>query len=131
MVLESITDGFFALDRDWRFIYVNGTAEKMLGSPRTQLLGRNHWEMYPDAVDTIAETNYRKAIEEQVTVEFDFFYEAWQKWYAIKAYPTKEGGLSVFFRDITTAKAALRRATAAVEDFRRSAFEYSGPCLRS
>ena len=39
-VLESIKDGFFTLDRDWRFTYVNAVAEESLRGSREQLLGR-------------------------------------------------------------------------------------------
>ncbi len=46
-VLESIKDGFFTLDRDWRFTYVNAAGEQMLGSTRDELLGANHWAKYP------------------------------------------------------------------------------------
>ena len=31
-ILESISDGFFALDRDWRFTYVNKQAISMVES---------------------------------------------------------------------------------------------------
>src|SRR3712207_6185393 len=45
-VLERITDGFYALDREWRFTDVNQTAERMMGRTRDQLLGENHWEVF-------------------------------------------------------------------------------------
>ncbi len=43
-ILESITDAFFALDREWRFTYVNAQAERLLFRARAALLGRNVWE---------------------------------------------------------------------------------------
>jgi PAS domain S-box-containing protein len=46
-LLENISEAF---DRDWRFIYVNREAERLVGRPREELLGRNHWELYPDTV---------------------------------------------------------------------------------
>ena len=46
-VLESITDGFFTLDRNWCFTYVNPTGEILLGAKQEELLGKNHWELYP------------------------------------------------------------------------------------
>ena len=33
-LLENISDGFFAVDRQWRFTYVNRQAEKLLRRPR-------------------------------------------------------------------------------------------------
>src|SRR4051812_33122758 len=65
-ILESIADGFFTLDRDWRFVYVNAAAERMLGTRREELLGRNHWETYPATLGTVGEREYRRAVREQV-----------------------------------------------------------------
>jgi PAS domain S-box-containing protein len=47
-LLEHISEAFEAFDRDWRYIYVNREAERLLGRPREELLGRTHWEVYPD-----------------------------------------------------------------------------------
>ena len=52
-ILESITDLFYQLDREWRFTNVNGQTEARLGIPREQLLGRVFWEVFPQAVDSI------------------------------------------------------------------------------
>ena len=46
-ILESITDAFFALDRDWRFTYVNPQAERVLGRTPGELLGKSLWEENP------------------------------------------------------------------------------------
>ena len=46
-VLESIQDAFASFDREWRFVYVNAEAERLLGSRREELLGKNHWELFP------------------------------------------------------------------------------------
>ncbi len=105
-ILESIQDGFFALDSEWRFVYLNSAAERLLGERRQNLLARSHWEMYPDALGTLVEHEYRRAMQENVPVEFQNFYEPWQRWFSIKAAPTAEGGLSIYFRDITEAKLA-------------------------
>ncbi len=39
-VLESITDGFYAVDRQWRFTYINRRAETLLGLSRKSDIGR-------------------------------------------------------------------------------------------
>lgn len=43
-ILESITDAFVALDRDWRIVYLNAAAERLNGKPRAEALGKTHWE---------------------------------------------------------------------------------------
>jgi two-component system cell cycle sensor histidine kinase/response regulator CckA len=100
-ILESITDGFFALDRNLCFSYMNQAGEQILGARREELLGRNIWIAYPDARGTQVEFEYQRAIRDQEPASFEWFFDAWQRWFAIKAYPTHEGGLSIYFRDIS------------------------------
>jgi signal transduction histidine kinase len=53
-----------------------------------------------------------------VNVEFDHYYEPWDSWFHVKAYPSKDGSLSVFFHDITPRKRseeALRQAHSELE----------------
>ena len=107
-ILESITDAFCALDRDWRFTYVNRQAEVLLGRSRDDLIGKNHWEEYPDTLGTDVERNYRRAVAENVTVTFEFFYPPHDRWYECHAYPSPDG-LSVYFRDVSERKRAETR----------------------
>jgi two-component system, sensor histidine kinase len=46
-ILESTTDAFFALDRDWRFTYVNRQAELVLTRSRYDLIGKVIWDVFP------------------------------------------------------------------------------------
>ena len=111
-ILESITDAFFALDRDWQFTYVNAEAEHVLQRSRDQLIGKIIWEEYPDAVGSKFEKEYRKALSEQVTTEFDEFYRPLGIHFEVRAFPS-ESGLAVYFRDVTDlkqAEAALRES---------------------
>ena len=50
-ILECITDGFVALDPDWRYTYVNKRAAEMFGRTREELLGKHIWEEFPEGVD--------------------------------------------------------------------------------
>ena len=107
-ILESITDGFVAFDRDFRFTYVNTEAEKTLGQDRKDLLGRSHWEAFPFAVDTVVEQFYRRIMETREAGELEYHHtlddRLGKKWIALKAYPAEDLGISVFFRDITEKK---------------------------
>ena len=121
-ILESITDAFVVFDSDWRFSYVNTEAERLLGAPRDKLLGRNHWTLFNHTLGTVVEHEYRRAVREQVAIEFEYYYPPWDQWFLIRGYPTREGGLSNYFRDITAqkhAEAALREQDALREADRR------------
>ncbi|GAB4382676.1 MAG: hypothetical protein Kow00121_43270 [Elainellaceae cyanobacterium] len=102
-ILERITDGFIALDRSWIIIYVNQQAERQLGQSGQDLIGKNLWEVYPDAVGTIFYQQYHQAIQTGRPVKFEEFYAPIRRWLEVNAYPD-QGGLSIFFRDITERK---------------------------
>ncbi len=102
--LESITDAFITLDRDWRFTYMNAEAERINGITRHEVLGKNHWDMYPDAVGTTVHIEFQRAMTERTAVEFENFYAPWDKWLLVKAYPANDGGLSIYYHEITEKK---------------------------
>jgi PAS domain S-box-containing protein len=105
-ILEGITDAFAALDVESRFTYVNAAAEKLLGLPRGEVLGRSQWEVFPAAVGTPFERATRRVIDERVAEHFEMYYGPWNAWVEIHTYPSRDGGLSVYFRDITDRKLA-------------------------
>ncbi|MGI9089749.1 MAG: PAS domain S-box protein [Gemmatimonadaceae bacterium] len=104
-ILESITDGFHALDREWRFTYINAQAERIVSRTRAELLGKNIWEAFPESVGSTFEREYRRAVAEDTPVTFEEFYPPLSAWLEVRAFPSADG-LSVYFRDIT----ARRRA---------------------
>src|SRR5438128_58911 len=102
-ILEKTSDGFFAVDRDWKFTFVNRQAEKLLNRRRDDLLGKDFWMEFPDFTRDAFEENYRRAMSEQVAVEFEASDAAGQVWFELLAYPSG-GGVSVFLRDVTERK---------------------------
>jgi two-component system, cell cycle sensor histidine kinase and response regulator CckA len=118
--LESMSDAFFVLGRDWKFRYVNKTAEATLQRPRHDLLGRNIWDVFPDAVGGRFHMEYHRALETGNSVSFEEYYAPLGAWLAVRAYPS-ETGLAVYFHDITahkTAEAALRQQASLLDDAR-------------
>lgn len=116
-VLERITDAFFALDGAWRFTYVNDQAERLLFRARRDLLGRCVWDEFPEAVGSPFEHEYRRAVAEGATVEFQAFYPPLDAWFEVRAYPSADG-LSVFFRDVTTQRATAEALEASERQLR-------------
>jgi PAS domain S-box-containing protein len=105
-ILESITDAFFALDADWRFTYINAEAERVMGRPRKELQGRSILEVFPQVRDTTFHAEGRRAVAEWMAVEVEEQIAGAGSWFAISAYPARDGGLLVYFRDITERKRA-------------------------
>ena len=102
-ILEKTSDGFFAVDRDWKFTFVNRQAEKLLDRHREDLIGKDFWVELPEFTREAFEKNYRRAMSEQVAVEFEASDASGKVWFELLAYPSG-GGVSVFLRDVTDRK---------------------------
>ncbi|MCM3873222.1 MAG: PAS domain S-box protein [Pyrinomonadaceae bacterium] len=117
-ILESITDLFYSLDRDWRFVEINKNTQVRFGKRREELIGNALWDVYPDAVNTPLFANLHKAMDENVAVHFELASKIVpDTWFEVHAYPAAEG-LSVYLRDITERKradAAKHRLASIVE----------------
>jgi len=99
-ILESITDGFYALDADWRITYFNAAAEQYLDRNSGDLIGKILWDEFPGAVGSEFEQMYRRVASGQGSESIKAHYPDFDRWYDVAAYPAS-GGLSVYFRDVT------------------------------
>lgn len=104
-ILESITDAFFTVDNQWCFTYVNQRAEQLLRKTRVELLHRSLWIEFSEARGSRFESEYRRAMAEQISLEFEAYYEPFQTWFKVHVYPYSDG-LSVYFRDVSGRKHA-------------------------
>jgi PAS domain S-box-containing protein len=102
-ILGSITDAFFALDREWRFVYLNQQAEILLDRRAPELLGKNVWVEFPASRDSAFYSNYHLAMRTASKVVFEEFYPPLNRWFRVHAVP-QETRLSVYFHDITLSK---------------------------
>ena len=100
LILESITDGFYAVDSEWRFTYMNSAGERILERAKGELIGKRLWEEYPGAVGSEFERVYRRVACGQGSESITAYYPDLDRWYEVTAYPAPDG-LSVYFRDVT------------------------------
>lgn len=103
-IFDRLADGFFSLDDQWRFTYLNPAARKALQAG-DGLLGKIFWEAFPEALATIFESELRRVMESGASSEFEAFYPALQIWLRVNAFPM-ERGLAVSFADISEARHA-------------------------
>jgi len=104
-VLAATTDGILSLDREYRIIYINPRAEKML-TPSGVLVGNILWNAFPETLDP--QLPYRKAYQtamvERSPTSFEAFYPApLSAWFDVTVRPSGEG-IIIFFRDVTEQK---------------------------
>jgi len=104
-ILESITDGFIALDHNFCYTYANKRIGEMLGVPPDSLIGKNVWDIFPEAVGSDTYKAFHKCIAEQVYQCHEDYYEPLNLWQENHIYPSA-AGLSVFIRDISERKNA-------------------------
>ncbi|HJR75585.1 MAG TPA: response regulator [Nitrospiraceae bacterium] len=102
-LLDSISEAFVAVDADWRYTIVNRRATEILDRPEEALLGRHVWDMFPEYNDTEISDQFHEAMRSRSPRTFEYFDAASQRWIENRLYP-HEGGLSVFFRDVTERK---------------------------
>jgi len=104
-ILESMSDGFAAVDREWRYTYVNRAAERNARLGRDEMLGRTLWEVFPEFVGSQFESACRRAMDEGVTVHFEEYCAPLDSWFEQTIYPAADG-ITVYVRDITERKRA-------------------------
>ena len=129
-VLESITEGFIAVDADWRFTYVNRAAETIYGRSRTQLLGRDLWEMFPEVASSMFQEPFRRAMRERTPVTAEGPYNALSGWFEVNIYPVASGGLAFYFRDVLQTR-LLERSIRDSESQQRFLSDFAGLMQRS
>ncbi|MGY4385321.1 PAS domain S-box-containing protein [Pedobacter sp. UYP24] len=105
IILESIQDGFYALDKNWIVTYWNKEAEHLLGKGQVDIIGKNIWEEFPDSVGSISYVNYHKAVRENTAHHFEIYHEEINVWLEVIAYPSAIG-LSIYFKNINERKVA-------------------------
>ncbi len=118
-ILGRVSDGFYALDDEFRFTHVNSRAEELLEASEEELLGKTVWEMFPEATETdeIRDALYT-AMNTQAPQDLEIYYEPLEFWVEARVHAS-ESGISVYFRDVTEEKEReqeLRRKTRAIEE---------------
>ena len=102
-ILENMSDAFVSLDRNWCYTYMNGKAGEINGRNPKEVIGKNVWTEYPEAVGLPFKKHYEKAMNEKIFVRMEEYYPPFDRWYENRINPTEEG-IAIFFNDITERK---------------------------
>jgi PAS domain S-box-containing protein len=102
-ILNSISDAFSALDRNFRYTYVNEKVAAMAGMPKESLIGRVIWDIFPEAKGGEFFDRCHRAMETRQPDHFEVFYKPWGRWLETRIYPASDG-IVVFRADISERK---------------------------
>ncbi|AQR70206.1 two-component hybrid sensor and regulator [Janthinobacterium sp. LM6] len=119
-LMESITDGFCLLDRDWTIRYINTRGADMLAPqrpPGASLAGSSLWQACPALQGTELEVQYRRAMAQQHSCSFELLYRPLGRWLEVRIFPSSDG-LTTYIQDISQRKAAEESLRHSEEDLR-------------
>ena len=105
--LESIQDGFYALDKNYVITFWNKKAEELLHQTKEEMEGSYLWEYFPEAKELTFYKAYKKVFESGESVRFEEFFPPLNMWFGVSVFPAEEG-ITVYFKDITKEKIAER-----------------------
>jgi PAS domain S-box-containing protein len=102
-ILESITDAFFTVDKEWHLTRVNTELLSLVGSSRKQILGQSLWEVFPQSENNLMVSRFKTSLQNQEASVFQQYLAAKDVWLDVRVYPSKDG-LSAYLKDITEEK---------------------------
>ncbi|KQV36897.1 response regulator [Massilia sp. Root335] len=122
-ILESMSEGFIALDPAWRITYANGAAEAVTRRPREELVGAQFWDLFAQMRGSAQERALRRTALERTRSRIEAYDDAQNRWFEINSFPmeasgSETGGLALYFRDETDRRRAeegIRRLAAVAE----------------
>lgn len=112
-VLEHIPDIFYTFDNNFRFTYMNAAGALTAQRLGKKLLGECIWDLLPELRGTLVESSFRRAMEQRLALEFEYYYEPLAGWFRVQAYPLPDEGIILYAREITEARKteeALRKS---------------------
>ncbi len=108
-IFDNISEGFALFDRNWIMQRMNAEGLRICAVTREEVIGRNHWEVFTAMADSEAGHMYRRVMDTRragAAEQCHTFPDGRRIWTDIRAYPTQDGGIASFFRDITDRKLA-------------------------
>lgn len=111
-IFDSMIEGFGMVDKNWTIVHMNAEGLRITQRAAREVIGRNHWEVWPELIGTVVGELFERVKQTHTPgfVEVPYrFLEGKNGWIETRAYPSLDGGLAFFFRDITEAKETNRK----------------------
>ncbi len=108
LILGTISDGMYVLDGAWRVRHVNSAALRYLERTREQVVGATLWQLFPDLPGSAFGDRLEEAMLGSHDLDFTALFPPLKAWFETRCYPF-EGGLTVYFRDVTAQRETEER----------------------
>jgi PAS domain S-box-containing protein len=102
-ILDSITDGFIAVDKHFNILLWNHAVEEITGIRASNAIGANIEKVFPEFISSAEYPQYIRAIESGTTVSFEQFIAVFDRWFETSVYPFGQG-VFIYFREVTERK---------------------------
>ncbi|MGZ5856136.1 MAG: bifunctional diguanylate cyclase/phosphodiesterase [Burkholderiaceae bacterium] len=106
-IFDTMTEGFAVINRDWTMQQINAEGLRLAQREGMDVIGRCHWDVWPEGIGTEVERLYTRVMESRIADKTEYcqtYSNGHTAWVEISAYPSLDGGLAVFFRDISQRK---------------------------
>ena len=108
-MLASISDAFYNVDADWRLTYINPRIEEYWQRSQEELLGRVLWDVLPEFKTAPGYEDHMRAMRERISINYENDSPHHLGWFEVSLYPSEDGGLSCYYKDISERKQAENR----------------------
>jgi PAS domain S-box-containing protein len=115
-ILDTIAEGFMLIASDWTVLQINPAGLRIARMDADDVIGRNHWDVWPESIDSATGRMYRRVMRDRVAGTAEYrqgMPDGGEIWCEVRAYPTADGGLVSFFRDVTERRLAEDKLHAA------------------
>lgn len=99
-ILDGITDGFYTIDDNQDFTYVNPTLERLYDKPRGYFIGKNLWDCFPLLKESVFGKAISETIARRVTTHAEGFAPSNGRTFSVTFYPLKNG-MATYMVDVT------------------------------
>ena len=102
-VLQSISDGFIAFDKDWNFTYINEKGAFLFEQHTpAQLIGRNLCAIFPELTTAAFFRNFEYVMQRRISLTVLEYFELGARYVENRIYPSDDGGITVTCKDVTS-----------------------------
>lgn len=98
--VNSVTDGFFIADKDWKIVFFNKAAEQILQRNERDIIDKNFWTTFPDLAVLKEGVDYDTLVTKNKAVRFREFFPQYKVWADVSVYPS-EKNFFVYIKDVT------------------------------